>query len=343
MRRVLRVATKLSAYAYPAILLVWCLSLYWVGERWWVTAAALYAPRALLALPLPFIAAALWATGLRRLLWTQILAAALVLFPLMGFVMPWPSSSPKGRTLRLLSFNVDSAFSGAQGISEQIVATSPDVVLVEEAPPWDKALADGLRAHFPFVETSTQFIIASKFPIESSTEPAKIPFYSRERSPRFMRYVLRTPLGPAVVYCVHPLSPRGVLHINRFRGAFHQLLSGQLLTGDSEAEMESNATLRALQVEAMALQAGHESLPVIIAGDTNLPGLSSTLRRTLASYEDGFSAASWGFGYTYPTKHPFLRLDRVVVSEELRVVSFQVGCRGVSDHLCVVADIGGRQ
>src|SRR5690606_39746135 len=64
----------------------------------------------------------------------------------------------------------------------------------------------------------------------------------------------------------------------------------------------------------------------IVAGDLNLPSPSPLLRRSLGFLQDGFAAAGRGFGYTFPTKRPFLRLDRVMVSEDLRVTRFGVGC-----------------
>lgn len=327
------------ALGYPVVLLALWLGFYLIGESWWVTAAGLYVPRAFFALPLPFIALALWLTRLRRLLWTQLIAALLVVFPLVGFVLPLPRQPRVGApSLRVLSFNVNSGYAGAQAIAEQILAQSPDVALLQEGP-WAPDLANALRGRFPHVQSSTQFIVASRYPILSVVDPARLPFFGRARSPRFIHYVIETPLGKIAVYNVHPISPRGVLGIHQFRATLHQLRTGQIFAGDPEADVRSNAALRSLQIATVAAEAGRESLPVVIAGDTNLPGLSSVFRKHLASYSDGFRAASWGVGYTFPDRHPFLRLDRILASNALRIVSFDVGCRGVSDHRCVIADI----
>ena len=87
----------------------------------------------------------------------------------------------------------------------------------------------------------------------------------------------------------------------------------------------------------------HEKGPVIIAGDTNLPGLSFVFHRSLSGFQDGFTRAGWGFGYTFPTNHvPWMRIDRVLASDELRFVRFEVGKSLVSDHHCVVADLQRR-
>jgi endonuclease/exonuclease/phosphatase family metal-dependent hydrolase len=335
----LRRALALSAYAYLAILFVLWFAFYWIGESWWVTAAALYAPRIFFGAPLPIIALLLWMAGLRRLLWTQLVALFILIVPLMGFVLPFPASPRAGApSLRVLSFNVNTGYSGARQVADKVLAYSADVVLLQESP-WASDLADILHTRYPDVQRSTQFIIASRYPISATTDPERLPYYGRARSPRFLRYVIDTPLGKIAFYNVHPISPRGVLHIHQFRAALHQLRTGQLFKGDPESDMSSNAGLRSLQIETAAADAAQERLPVIVAGDTNLPALSSVFRKYLAGYQDGFRSASWGFGYTFPVGRPFLRLDRILGSETLRFTSFDIGCEGVSDHLCVVADV----
>ena len=339
-RRFSRVVV-LSAFAYPAALLLLVLGLYFIGERWWVTAAGLYVPRVPFVAPLPVLVMLLWVTGRKRLLWTQVLAALIALFPLLGFILPlpWPAKASRGPRLRVLSMNVDSARGGAERIATQIAALSPDVVLLQESPWNGGELLPLLAARFPYVASSTQFTIASRHRIIETTSPPEIPAYGTQLFPNFMRYVLDTPLGPIAFFSVHPTSPRGLMGIGQFRGAVHQVRTGKFLAGDPAGEVAENAGMRTLQIATASAAAARESLPLIIAGDTNLPGLSPVFRKYLTSYTDGFRAASWGFGYTYSYRRPFLRLDRILASQELRFVSFEVGCPDLSDHRCVVADI----
>jgi endonuclease/exonuclease/phosphatase family metal-dependent hydrolase len=339
LRHWLRSLLVVCALGYPLVLFALAVGFYVIGENWWLTGAGLYAPRVIFATPLPFAVLILWFTRLRRLLWTQLVAAIILAFPLFGFVLPSASTARAGApNLRVLSFNVNSAFAGADAIAQKIFAESPDIVLLQEAP-WGRALNDALRTRFQYVESSTQFIIASRYRITSSTDPARLPFFGRLRSPRFMRWVVETPLGAITIYSVHPISPRGVLHLHQFRAALHEIRTGELFAGDPEADVRSNAALREFQLQTAADMARRESLPVIIAGDTNLPTLSVVFRKHLSGFVDAFRSASWGLGYTYPDRHPFLRLDRILTSDKLRAVSFRVDCQGFSDHLCVVADI----
>jgi endonuclease/exonuclease/phosphatase family metal-dependent hydrolase len=85
-----------------------------------------------------------------------------------------------------------------------------------------------------------------------------------------------------------------------------------------------------------------ERNPVIIAGDSNLPTLSKLARLNFANFSDGFSEAGTGFGYTYPARPSWMRIDRILASSALRFTTFEVGCAGVSDHLCVVAGLSLR-
>jgi vancomycin resistance protein VanJ len=337
--RWLRVLVLVSAFAYPCVLLAVCLAFRFIGEHWWVTAAALYLPRLVFAAPLPVLVALLLLLRARRHLWTQLVAGLVLLLPLLGLVLPWPRSQP-AQTLKLLSFNVNSRFAGDRQILEQILAAAPDVVLMQEVG-WgtEKLLAD-LRVRYPHTELSTQFIIASRFPILSSDDPARLRYGGQDRSPRFMRHVLATPFGKVAIYNVHPLSPRGVLNVHRFRELLHVLRTGAMLGGDPASDVRGNTELRALQIQTIAASAASEKMPVLIAGDLNLPGLSALFGEHLASYRDGFRDASWGFGYTFPVRWPLMRLDHILASSSLRFSSFQTGCRGVSDHLCVIADVG---
>jgi len=135
------------------------------------------------------------------------------------------------------------------------------------------------------------------------------------------------------------ISPRGMLHVYRFADLLPELGSGRLWSKNPDFDPGGNTQLRVAELEAIAHAAASETVPLVIAGDSNSPGLSPALRRALSGYLDGFSAVGSGLGYTYPAKRPFLRLDRIFVGQSLGFASFHVGCAGASDHLCVWADI----
>src|SRR6185369_6696159 len=102
LRRLLRAL----AVAYPVTLLLLVIVLRGYGETAWVR-ALLYVPRVLFAVPLPFLALALAVARDWRFLATQGAALLLLLFPLMGLVLPWPHGADRSApVLRVMSYNV---------------------------------------------------------------------------------------------------------------------------------------------------------------------------------------------------------------------------------------------
>ncbi len=336
--------TSTLAWGYAISLLGTVLAMRYVGERWWVTGVTLYVPRLAFVIPLPFIVVALLVLGPRRLLWTQLGAAVLLLFPLMGLVLPhFTRRSPGAPVIRVLSYNVDSGVKGLDELGQQIDRYSPDVVLLQEIGSVD-LLGALLRARYPIVDIRNQFLLATRFPIVSTSDPEKLENLGRLRSPRFVQQVLDTPIGHIAVYNVHPISPREAFYQLRGTESRREFLRHgvihDLVSPASNAIFEGNAGLRALQVHTFSEAARQETLPVLIAGDTNLPGLSYVLYRDLSAFQDGFDEAGSGFGYTFPNnRRPWMRIDRIFASDALRFVGFQVGSSNASDHRCVVADL----
>jgi len=78
---------------------------------------------------------------------------------------------------------------------------------------------------------------------------------------------------------------------------------------------------------------------VLIAGDTNLPSLSPALVDTVGSFRDAFREAGSGFGYTFPSRHPWMRIDRMMASSDVAFTRFEIGCKETSDHLCIVTEL----
>jgi vancomycin resistance protein VanJ len=332
-----------AALLYPAVLLGAAAALSFVGELWWVTTVALYLPRIVLAAPLPFVVLGLLLCGHGRWLWTQGVSALALLFPLMGLVVPVPhvidSKAPK---IRVLSYNVNSGFGGGDQLAIEIDRYSPDVVFMQEAGE-SEHLIRPLRSRYANVEVSGQFVVATHYAIVSSTDPERLPFEGRQRSPRFLEHVMDTPLGRVRFYNVHPVSPREDFYALRGRGLKREILSGRIFSGASGPRIQANAGLRALQVQTIAEAIRRDPGPAVIAGDTNLPGLSLIFRRNLSSFKDGFLEAGSGFGYTYPKdRSPWMRIDRIMATDDLRFVRFQVGTSAASDHLCVVGDLQRR-
>jgi endonuclease/exonuclease/phosphatase family metal-dependent hydrolase len=340
-RRAALVSATLRSLAigYPMALIIFILALRLVGERWWGTTIALYLPRLPFALPLlPLIAAIVW-IGPRRLLWTQLLAVALLL-GLTGFRIAWPTPpTPGAFHLRVVSCNINGGALGLERILRPLRATDPDIIVLQEVAP---EAYPQLRTLVPgySVRESGQFWLASRFPVESMTEPPTRLTGGFQRSMRFVRYRITTPAGPIELFNVHPISPRDGLESVRGNGLRHQLLRGDLFNTRARTQVAQNTALRLTQLQAFAESARESQDPVIIAGDTNLPDLSWAFAHWLGDYSDGFSAAGTGFGYSFPSpRDPWMRIDRIIADQRFRFRDFRVINSYISDHFAVRADL----
>lgn len=112
-----------------------------------------------------------------------------------------------------------------------------------------------------------------------------------------------------------------------------------MLFGQGADTLTFNAYRRRRQVEGVAAAIHASKHPVIVAGDFNLPAMSHITRDNLDDLDEAFTSAGRGFGYTFPAKLPFLRIDRIFTGHGLRAVDFRVGDTRASDHLCVGAVI----
>lgn len=335
--------TALTCFAYLLVLSCSVVVLRWVGEEHWMTGMAMYLPRILFGLPLLLLTPLLLWQRATRLLWTQLAAALIVVFPLMGLTLPQLPRAAASSAIRVLSYNIARCDGDEELLAQRILEYAPDVVLLQEICPDPDTLRQRLAPSYPEIHVRDQFLLASRYPLRGVRELGHFEFGSRPRSERFMRYELETPLGPVAFYNLHPVSVRWAVYAVRGMRVRTSLRAGTFWRGGAAEEpMNANFELRRLQLAAAAKLAAGEDIPRIIAGDTNVTGLSPVFARYFGDYQDGFRSAGLGFGYTFPSVQPWMRLDRILASQELRFQSFQVGCGTASDHRCVIAEIDRR-
>jgi vancomycin resistance protein VanJ len=330
------------AVAYPLALLAVLLAMRSIGERWWLTTVVLYLPPVGFGLPLPVSALALIFVGARRWLRTQVAAALLLLFPLMGLSVHGPRAPADGAVrLRVMSCNIDLSSASADALAGAIRASDADVICLQEARGDE---VGPLRERLPAytVRGDGQFIIASKYRISDVYLPPDVPWGTMEHRPNFVRYRIEAPGGTVDVYNIHPVSPHGSFDRLRGVGLLHELASGRFFSNhEGFRKVELNAELRATQARAIAANAAASPYDVVIAGDTNLPSSSWILRTLLGAYRDGFAEVGRGFGYTFPARKRagWLRLDRILAGGRFRFLSFAPVDVRVSTHFPVVADL----
>jgi vancomycin resistance protein VanJ len=348
LRRWLRLFAIAVGIGYPLALLMAWLLLRLVGERWWVTIVGLYAPPVGFLFPAPVVIAVAWAWAPRRILLLQVGSLLFAVFPLMGLHLGTlhGGAAPEADAIRIVSYNIDVGFHGVPALVAQVQKLNPNLVLLQEA---GDNLAAELTAAFAGWHTDLhgQFFVASRFPLTNVYEPPPIHYQAGEGGGQrggdggahFVRYTVDSPLGLVDVFSVHTTSPHEGLDEMRGSGFLHELRAGHIPLSNGRGRLNFNAYRRARQVQGLAAAAAASPRPVIIAGDTNLPGLSRIFRENLDGFADAFASVGRGFGYTYPSKLPFMRIDRILTNGKLRAIDFRVGDTRASDHLCVSATI----
>ena len=323
---------------YPLSLLTIWLTFRFVGERWWVTTVALYLPRWVFGIPLPILTAALLLDRSRWCLLPQLVGLVLFLFPLMGLRVGAESEpTPGALRLRIASFNLRRTLD--HELVARLTAAAPDLVLLQEVVGrvnwWQRELPGYTWRR------NGEFAIGSRYPVDDVFVPPPLPGDLPEAGARFVRYRVVTPRGTRVhVYDLHPPSPREALEELCGPGLPKSVLRGSWPNPQAIAAVQRNAAHRLATLRALAADATGSVYPVVIAGDTNLPDQSWALRASLGKFHDAFDQVGIGFGYTFPTQGgPWMRIDRILVNDDFRVLKFELVPHPASDHLGVLADL----
>lgn len=322
-RRLLRGAIAVLSWLSLAVVLAAWAFLH-AGDLWWPATLLLFGPRWLLALPLfpLLLAAAVWR---RRSLGLLLFTLLLVLGPVMGFHVPWPTLVPAASPalrLRVLTCNIHHQRPNRAALERLFAESQLDVVAMQELPSRESfaSFAEG-EWH---VHRSYGHFFASRYPIrravrlgaDSMTPPGSL-----------VRYELETPLGPVVLFSLHFASPRDGLY-----AATHHPATGA-------AELESNSDVRQQQSENLTHLAAAVKGPVLLLGDFNTPSESALFRRVWVGYEDAFSSAGWGWGFTFLGARTAVRIDHILAGPGWRCQRCWVAPNVGPPHRPVLAEL----
>ena len=90
--------------------------------------------------------------------------------------------------------------------------------------------------------------------------------------------------------------------------------------------------MRAQQAEQLRRLIDAETLPLIVSGDFNSTSHHWTYRHIASGLTDAFAARGRGWGGTWPSDSPLVRIDHVLVSPSWEVTSARVAPLTLSDH-----------
>lgn len=287
---------------------------------------------------LPAVTAFLWSWCLSwrwRVLALFTLGVAAVV--LMGWVWGQPD---KGRGhVRLMTYNVKAYYAvnrpnGLAEVAAEVRLHNPDVLVMQDAIHlMDKGLVsnEARRAIFDdmAVYGDGEYIVASRFPIKSC-HPVPLPYNHVSHS--FVHCVLMVNGREVDLVTVHFLTPRAGLNATRRAG-----VKGLGMWRDNVNKRMTQSGVLADHIRLM-------NRPRIVAGDLNAPERSSVVRDLLdTGMRDAFAAAGRGYGYTHGHSLwpgiSLLRIDHVLVSDEIGVARAFAGGTVASEHRPVIVDL----
>ena len=94
------------------------------------------------------------------------------------------------------------------------------------------------------------------------------------------------------------------------------------------------------QVETILEHKNNSRYPVIISGDFNNTPFSYVYHKVSQSMSDAFVEAGNGIGTTYLFEYYPMRIDYILASNELQILSFNTIKKTFSDHYPIRATIG---
>jgi endonuclease/exonuclease/phosphatase (EEP) superfamily protein YafD len=274
-----------------------------------------------LGLLLSAVATILAATRCWRLLIASLPLVIFTVGPALWSYVPRRKPTAGGETITVMSVNLLAQNDVTAPIVAEVVATKPDILLLQEyTPRWHEALRMALAADYPhagYVLRSDTYGLAiySRQPFVGPVDTA-VPL-GAAGTPQ-ARAVVQIGKRNIVLYNVHLMLPKDCSHVLEQRREFADLLDR--LTG--------------------------EESPIILTGDfnfTNASAFADELRRL--GLIDAHRISGWGRGSTWPMRGPLrwapgIRLDHVFLSKGLTSTHSRTGTGRGSDHRPVIAEVG---
>lgn len=299
--------------------------IYFGGDKWWWGTIALYAPRWLVALPLlALLPVAYWYN--RRAFVPLLLAGLLVAGPICSVNIPplWGAGKPGTNSIRVLTYNTQHLSLNESRFNRLLIQYAPDVVVLQEF-----QVTKNFKELFPEKTWKTHIfqggvVVASKHPI---SQPSELPAEQMLANGYAGRVEVNSPIGKFILADVHLPTPREGLE------------SLKSLKLSALGEIDRNIASRQAASMRVRQWLSDVELPLIVAGDFNLPSDSHIYQDVWGNLSDAFEKKGWGYGYTKHTRWYGLRIDHVLSSSHWRTLKCFVADDCGSDHQPVLADL----
>lgn len=328
LQSVLSLATWLNL----AAVLIVCVLIMGIGERWWFSAALSYLPR--LPWLVPSVVLSLLCLVFRpKLAIAAIVPLVLVAVGLMGLCMPVAAAEEGEHTIRLASCNIQHGDPRFGSVVIELQRLDADVMFFQECDqPRPRMAEKWPEFHAAHLES---FDVTSRWPVTA------LGLVDSEGSHRFCAGVFRIdhPERPFVLVNVHLSTARhGLSHL---RNTSLSLSEAARLASDWQLIRETEIRELAKQVE------GYANEPLVLAGDFNQPWSGQFVQDMFGDMTNAFDVAGTGYGYTAPTDSgrlwpnncPWLRIDHIAVNDQFGVTHAEIGTSAGSDHRLIAADL----
>ena len=126
-------------------------------------------------------------------------------------------------------------------------------------------------------------------------------------------------------------------HFESYNISLSNLVKKDGAVEETERKMRRSITERPKQVAEVMQGVDNAPVQSLVVGDFNDTPLSYTYMRLLRGRRDSFVKAGKGFGATYRSLWPLLRIDYILYPPELEAVSYTIPHVKYSDHYPVIA------
>jgi|GEM_PF-6630675 len=226
--------------------------------------------------------------------------------------------------IKVMTFNVQTAKRGADGVVEAIRAANPHVFMLQEAEEAGTPFHAKLRAlpgYRVLIDGGMAF--GTRLPVLKHTTSA----------------LPNNPTHRPIQHVDVDLGGRQIHFLN-----VHLLPSrvdSTLLSAPASlpSYIVDLAQRQSAQIDALMRVATKLPFNAIIGGDFNSPPATPPYRSMTLGYRDSHTVAGNGYGYTMPSNFPISRVDYVWVPTNFGIVNSEVLDTKASDHRPLVAEV----
>ena len=310
------------------------------AKAWFFTLFGLLYP---LVLPLTvclFIWALVRRSHMRGLLFLVLLPSLIFAGRYVQFRRHEPAAEP---SLKVVSYNVGLFAHGPSGsdrlvladsVSRWLCAQKADIICLQEFHlPLNVSMDNWLRKHFPGYKAEYYILTGenghfgnvtlSRRPVK---EKGKIDF---EKSTNLSLWTdMHLDSSTVRIYNCH---------FESYNISLSNLVKKDGAMEETEQKMRRSITERPKQVAEVLRGVDNAPVRSIVLGDFNDNPLSYTYYRLLRGRHDTFVKAGKGFGATYRSLWPLLRIDYILYPKDLEAVSYTVPKVKYSDHYPIIA------